>query len=177
MCWHFQTHLLQYYGNLQNKRGGGVRLRLPPSSQMSRPVCKYINIKIFLTTFSKISFNRNNFIPSLSVSLFLFSFAETYVKVRLVCGSEKIKTERTPSIKGTVNPVFAESLSYVIPAFFIERTVLVIQLMQKGHLRRDKLLGQVILGPYILTDTRNLSHFGQMLSGREAVRKWHSLYL
>ncbi|XP_071829873.1 synaptotagmin-15-like isoform X2 [Apostichopus japonicus] len=104
-------------------------------------------------------------------------YIETYVKVRLVCGSEKIKTERTPSIKGTVNPVFAESLSYVIPAFFIERTVLVIQLMQKGHLRRDKLLGQVILGPYILTDTRNLSHFGQMLSGREAVRKWHSLYL
>ncbi|XP_033643986.1 synaptotagmin-6-like [Asterias rubens] len=103
---------------------------------------------------------------------------ETYVKVCLMCTSEKVKSRRTPSSRGTIDPVFTESLSYVLPMSFMEDSFLLIQVMQKGHnFKKDSVIGQLILGPYTYTQGRSLSHWGKMLSTREASKQWHALYL
>ena len=107
----------------------------------------------------------------------LFSYAETYVKVTLMCQGDKVKTRRTTAVKGTPNPVFTESLSYVVPMSLIDVTCLTIQVAQKTHFKRDPILAQLLLGPFMYTTGNSLSHWGKMLNSREATKSWHSLYL
>ncbi|XP_071492629.1 synaptotagmin-15-like [Diadema antillarum] len=102
---------------------------------------------------------------------------ETYVKVTLMCGVDKVKSRKTAIIRGTDSPVYTESLCFVVPMAYIDETSLVIQVVQRAQLKKDRILGQVILGPYIYTQGSAISHWGKMLARREAAKQWHNLYL
>ncbi|XP_002733974.1 synaptotagmin-15-like, partial [Saccoglossus kowalevskii] len=102
---------------------------------------------------------------------------DTYVKVTLVYGNEKVKTRRTQVIGRTANPVYNESLAFVVPPGYLDDTSLVISVMQRGFMKRDVAIGRLILGPYWYSQGRTLSHWGKMLSKREATKHWHYLYL
>ncbi|XP_033108357.1 synaptotagmin-15-like isoform X2 [Anneissia japonica] len=101
---------------------------------------------------------------------------ETYVKVSLMVGENKVKSRHT-NVSTGASPIFTESLTFVVPSEYISDACLVIQVLQKGHFKRDDTIGRLILGPYMYTDGRNLSHWGRMVSHREATKKWHDLYL
>ncbi|XP_071952512.1 synaptotagmin-15-like [Antedon mediterranea] len=101
---------------------------------------------------------------------------ETYVKVSLMVGEDKVKSRHTNVSTGS-SPIFTESLTFVVPNEYISDACLVIQVLQKGHFKRDDTIGRLILGPYMYTDGRNLSHWGKMVTHREATKKWHDLYL
>ncbi|XP_070544267.1 synaptotagmin-15-like [Ptychodera flava] len=102
---------------------------------------------------------------------------DTYVKVTLVYGNEKVKTRKTQVIGRTDNPVYNESLAYVVPPGYLDDSSLVITVMQRGFIKRDAPIGRIILGPYWYCQGRTLSHWGQMLSRRQATKQWHYLYL
>ncbi|XP_077999584.1 synaptotagmin-15-like [Glandiceps talaboti] len=102
---------------------------------------------------------------------------DTYVKVTLVYGNEKVKTRKTQVIGRNDNPVYNESLAYVVPPGYLDDSSLVITVMQRGFIKRDAPIGRIILGPYWYCQGRTLSHWGQMLSRRQASKQWHYLYL
>ena len=80
-------------------------------------------------------------------------------------------------MRGTPSPVYTESLAFVVPMALIDQTCLIIQVAQKTHFKRDPILGQLVLGPFIYTTGNSLSHWGKMLNSREATKQWHILYM
>ncbi|XP_035671601.1 synaptotagmin-15-like [Branchiostoma floridae] len=102
---------------------------------------------------------------------------DTYAKVTLMCGSDKVKSKRTEVVENTSKPVFNQSLSFVVPYSYLDDTSLVITVMQRTFLRSDAVIGRLVVGPFFYAQGESLTHWGSMAKSREAKKQWHPLYL
>uniref|UniRef100_A0A914V146 C2 domain-containing protein n=1 Tax=Plectus sambesii TaxID=2011161 RepID=A0A914V146_9BILA len=72
--------------------------------------------------------------------------SDPYVKVEQIYQRRRVKMRRTTTKRANLNPVYHETLEFDLPVDQIDRTNLLIQVMDWDRIGRDDLLGCCVLG-------------------------------
>ncbi|XP_077999224.1 synaptotagmin-1-like [Glandiceps talaboti] len=98
------------------------------------------------------------------------------IKVTMVTSGRVVKSKHTASIRGQTSPEFNEAFTMDLPNANINHTCVVLTMQyQQGLLAYQKVVGRVVLGPYMYSTGAGLSHWNDMMEApRSAVIQWHA---
>ncbi|GFV71464.1 synaptotagmin-15 [Trichonephila clavipes] len=102
---------------------------------------------------------------------------DTFVKVTLMCGGQKVKTNRSPVVPEKIDPLFNHKSDFVVPPTFLPESSVVIAVVMKGVLGRSIPLGRVTAGPYVELGNGTQTQWGRMVQDSRSVVQWRNLYL
>ncbi|XP_013399810.1 synaptotagmin-15 isoform X2 [Lingula anatina] len=104
------------------------------------------------------------------------SSVDCYVKVSLLLQNKMVKTKKTEVLKRTDCPAFNESFSFKVSPSQEDTTSFSIHAMQHVLGHKDKVIGRVVLGPYMFARGKELEHWNTMIANkREQISMWHVL--
>ncbi|KAG8190297.1 hypothetical protein JTE90_012585 [Oedothorax gibbosus] len=102
---------------------------------------------------------------------------DSFVKVTLMCGGQKVKTNRSLVATGDPVPSYNHKSDFVVPQTFLTESSLVVTVVAKGVLGRSIPIGRVTAGPYVETGNGIATHWGRMVQETRSVVQWRNLYL
>lgn len=102
---------------------------------------------------------------------------DTFVKVTLMCGGQKVKTTRSRVVAETPDPAYNHKCNFVVPPQFLWDSSVVVAIMVRAVLGRSAALGRVTSGPYTAFHSGTLTHWGLMLQDTRSVTRWRNMYL
>ncbi|ESO07090.1 synaptotagmin 15b [Helobdella robusta] len=103
--------------------------------------------------------------------------ANFYAKVALMKNHCIVKSKRTDTIKDDRNPKFNESLSFKQPnENSLMNVCIVVSIFQNLHAQRDKMVGRVVIGPYMFARGKELEHWNEVMTKPlENITYWHNI--
>ena len=110
----------------------------------------------------------------------MFYFADkyhTYVKVVYFCAGQKSKSKKTSVVANTRNPTYNQSFSFKLSTNFLHDSVIVVSVLMRGILRKDIVIGRLILGPFYYEEGHAKTPWGRALVDEEDVNYWFRMYL
>ncbi|KAF8764994.1 Synaptotagmin-15 like protein [Argiope bruennichi] len=102
---------------------------------------------------------------------------DTFVKVTLMCGGQKVKTNRSQVVPEKSDPMYNHKSDFVVPPTFLQESSVVITVIIKGVLGRSLPLGRVTAGPYVELANGTQTQWGRMVHDNRSVVQWRNLYL
>ncbi|KFM61248.1 Synaptotagmin-17, partial [Stegodyphus mimosarum] len=102
---------------------------------------------------------------------------DTFAKVSLMCGGQKVKTNRSRVVVDSTDPFYNHKSDFVVPPQFLLDSSLVVTVMVRGVLGRSFPLGRITAGPYTEKSNGTLTHWGRMVQDSRSVVQWRNLYL
>ncbi|XP_008941804.1 PREDICTED: synaptotagmin-15-like, partial [Merops nubicus] len=99
-----------------------------------------------------------------------------YVKVSLMNHNKLIKSKKTATVLGSPNPVYNETFSFKAEQTELDTASLSLAVLQSIKGEKTRLLGRVVVGPFMYTRGKELEHWNEMISKpKELVKRWHAL--
>ncbi|MEE6521020.1 hypothetical protein FKM82_018996 [Ascaphus truei] len=99
-----------------------------------------------------------------------------FVKVSLMNHNRFIKCKKTAVVLRTPNPVYNETFSFKLEHTELDTASLSLSVLQNTEADKSRLLGRVVVGPFMYTRGRELEHWNEMLNKpKELVKRWHAL--
>ncbi|RWS02437.1 synaptotagmin-15-like protein [Dinothrombium tinctorium] len=104
---------------------------------------------------------------------------ESYAKVTLMCGGEKIKSMRSSTITVATNTdlIYNQTFGFIVPSDFLDETTLIIAICIKSRIKPRDVIGKVISGPVDYSSNDKITHWGRMLAEPRPVTEWRVLHL
>ncbi|NWX96117.1 SYT15 protein, partial [Nothoprocta ornata] len=102
--------------------------------------------------------------------------ASVYVKVSLMNHNKFVKSKKTAAVLGSLNPVYNETFSFKADQTELDTATLSLSVLQNIEGDKTRLLGRVVVGPFMYTRGKELEHWNEMISKpKELVKRWHAL--
>uniref|UniRef100_H2Z4G3 C2 domain-containing protein n=1 Tax=Ciona savignyi TaxID=51511 RepID=H2Z4G3_CIOSA len=103
---------------------------------------------------------------------------DSYVKVALYKGKQRLKKKKTDTVHSTCNPVFNQALTFSVPHETLQSpdARLICHVVHDFKLGYNEYLGQLDLGPNS-TDSEESNHWSEMMTQHinRPIARWHRL--
>lgn len=115
------------------------------------------------------------------IDLFSFTFVDvldSFCKVTLTCGGQKVKTCRSRPATG-FDPFFDFRTSFVVPPQYLRDAGIIVSVVARSTLGREgATLGRApVLGPYVEKNDGSATQWGKMIQESRSTVQWRNLYL
>lgn len=105
-----------------------------------------------------------------------FKSVDTFSKIVFMRENKIVKTKKTMVCKSSRDPKYNESFHFRMSAANVNLCSVIIQVVQAGIKEKDRILGRIVLGPYMFSRGKGLEHWEEAMSaGHKQIRHWHKL--
>ncbi|KPP61698.1 synaptotagmin-1-like [Scleropages formosus] len=99
---------------------------------------------------------------------------DPYVKIHLMQNGKRMKKKKTTIKKNTLNPYYNESFSFEVPFEQIQKTQVVVTVLDYDKIGKNDAIGKVFVG--LNSTGTELRHWSDMLANpRRPIAQWHVL--
>ena len=106
--------------------------------------------------------------------LFFVLFLDQYVKIYLMCQSERQQKAKTEIKMENLNPVYDQTFSFLIPRIELKSCGLHIKVMDYDKWGRNELIGEVLLSKR--SRKNEIRHWNEALyKPNQTITEWHEL--
>ncbi|XP_018621044.1 synaptotagmin-1-like isoform X2 [Scleropages formosus] len=100
--------------------------------------------------------------------------SDPYVKIHLMQNGKRMKKKKTTIKKNTLNPYYNESFSFEVPFEQIQKTQVVVTVLDYDKIGKNDAIGKVFVG--LNSTGTELRHWSDMLANpRRPIAQWHVL--
>ncbi|KAL4659559.1 synaptotagmin-1-like isoform X2 [Arapaima gigas] len=100
--------------------------------------------------------------------------SDPYVKIHLMQNGKRVKKKKTTIKKNTLNPYYNESFSFEVPFEQIQKTQVVVTVLDYDKIGKNDAIGKVFVG--LNSTGTELRHWSDMLANpRRPIAQWHVL--